>query len=116
MPTRRNFDEKQPWECWDIDVNFGPALPLSANQLVSAEAFAIRWLRKKPSVTEDATSEILQSPVPVLIPGPCGEPPLKARVIIKDGTDGYDYQITVRGTFDSGMKLEEEIFIRIKER
>jgi hypothetical protein len=116
MPTRRNFEEKQPYEIFDFDVNFGTAIPLGANELISAEAFAIRWLRKKPSVTEDATLEILQSPVPVLVPGPCGEPPLKARVIIKDGTDGYDYQITVRGVFDTGRRLEEEIFIRVKER
>jgi hypothetical protein len=116
MPTRRNFEEKQPYEIFTIDVNFGPALPLGSVELVSAEAFAIRWLRKKPSITEDATAEILQSPTPVLIPGPCGDPPLKARIVVTGGEDDYDYQITVRGTFNGGTRLEEEIFIRVKER
>ena len=79
---------------------------------MSSSATAQKWKRTEPDNKQDATTEFLVSSSPnILPPTNC-----KVRVNVKDGTSGYDYQVTVRVTFDSGAKLEEELFVRVMER
>ncbi len=115
MSTRRKQLEKQPSEVYPVDINFGTALPLGASKLVSAVASAEKWQRTKPNVVTDATNEILQSTTPALISHECVDQELRARIVIKDGLDNYDYKITVVGEFDDGSILEEDIYVRVKE-
>lgn len=115
MPTRRKQLEKQPSEIFPVDINFGTALPLGAQKLVSAVASAEKWQRTKPNVISDATTEILQSTTPALISHECEDQELRARIIVKEGLDDYDYKITVIGEFDDGSVLEEDIYVRVRE-
>jgi len=97
-----------------LEVNFGSLsiLPRGANQIVSSSASAKKWKRTESDNKQDATIEFLVSSTPdILPPTNC-----KVRLSVKDGTSGYDYQVTVRVTFDSGAKLEEELFIRVMDR
>jgi len=110
----RNTYTKQPFEQLPIDVNFGSltVLPRGAKEIVASVALAKKWKRTSPDSPEDATSEFLDSSTPqILAPNNC-----KVRVQVKGGISGYDYQVTVRVTFDNGAKLEEELYIRVQER
>ena len=104
---------KQPYEEWPIDLDFGRSfsLPPGARGIIACEAFAIKWQRRIPDVKTDATEEILQSTTPIILP------PNKTavRIHVKGGLNDHDYQITVRVEFDNGSKLEEELFIRVRE-
>lgn len=110
---RRRQETKQPYEEWPFDINFGGSfsLPPGANEIISAEASAVKWQRRVPQEKSDATLEILQSATPIIInPGKT-----KVRIHIKGGEHDYDYQITVKVVFDNGAKLEEELYIRVRE-
>jgi len=113
---RRRQDNKQPYEEWPIEVSFGHSggsfnLPPGSKEIVSSTASAVKWQRRDPDNKSDATLEILQSSIPVIInPGKT-----KLVVLVKGGIHDYDYQITIRVVFDNGAKLEEELLIRVRE-
>lgn len=111
---RRNPFIKQPSEEFDIDIEFDGfgALPVGADRIVSGTVEAIGWERKNPQITSDATSEILFSTNIV----PAGTYFRKARFRVIGGEDDHEYKITVKVTFDNGAKLEEEVFMRVKEK
>jgi len=111
MPLRRQQHDKQPNEEYPIDINFGPALPLGATELVSAIASAVKWPRRRPTEITEATSEILLSDTAIIL----NPPYIRARIFLKGGTDNYDYKITILGNFDNGAKLEEELYVRVRE-
>lgn len=113
---RRISFKKQPSEAFDIDVDFVNATPLAANNLISATASVKKWPRKIPNDKTDATSEVLVSPSGVVLNDQdncgCGQ---IARFRVYGGLSGYDYQITILGSFDDDSVLEEEIYMRIRE-
>ena len=104
---------KQPSEVLPIQVNFGSlsVLPRGAKEIVSATVSAKKWKRTQPDIMESAP-EFLDSSTPVILtPTRC-----KVEFRAKDGIDGYNYQVTVRVTFDNGTKLEEDVHVRVIER
>ena len=115
MVLRRDTLEKQPSEAFEIEVDFTRAVPLGANDLVTAIGSAIKWQRRKPKVTSDATTEILRDVNGVIVGHECSENKLQARFFLENGDDDYDYKITVVGTFDNGAILEEDIYLRVRE-
>lgn len=110
--AQRIQHNKQPFEVLPIDVNFGKLsdLPRGASEIVTATATAKKWKRTQSEPKTDAP-EILESPNPTILP----PYKTKVRLVIQGGEDNYDYQVTVRVTFDNGAKLEEEIFVRVRE-
>lgn len=109
----RNTYTKQPSEEIPIEINFGSltVLPKGSKEIVSGNLSAKKWKRTFPDDVTDAP-EILSSTTPtILSPSKC-----KVRFHIKNGIDGYNYQVTLRVTFDNGAKLEEEIHVRVVER
>lgn len=112
---RRKLLQKQPYEQWDLDINFGgplKELPPGASYIVSNSLSAVKWPRKQPNNKTPATLEILLSDEGVIL-----EPSkLKVRIHVKGGLDSYDYQITTKVVFDNGAKLEDELYIRVKEK
>jgi hypothetical protein len=109
----RNTYIKQPSEQIPIDINFGAlhVLPKGAKEILSGSLSATKWKRTIPEEVSDAP-EILVSTTPeILPPTRC-----KVRFHIKNGIDGYNYQVTLRVTFDNGAKLEEEVHVRVVER
>lgn len=115
MPSRREQLEKQPIEQYPVDINFSTVVPLGAYEISSAIAFAVKWPRRRPNERSPATSEILLSDTPILVTN-CKGPKLLTRLFLRGGQDNYDYQITVRATFDTGSVLEEELFVRVRDR
>jgi hypothetical protein len=116
MPLLREQFEKQPSEEYPFDINFGTAIPLGATELISAVASAVKWPRRHPKQITDATTEILFSDTPILVGNICDGPKTRARILVINGLDQYDYKITVIGTFDNGAKLEEDIYFRVREK
>jgi len=109
--VRRQQFDKQPAEEYPIDISYSPAIPLGSIKIVGGIAFAEKWPRKKPTEITDATSEVLLSETPVVV----GPSEMKLRIYIFGGTNDYDYKITVRAFFDNGSKLEEEVWMRVRE-
>lgn len=109
----RNNYIKQPSEQIPIEINFGSLhiLPKGAKEIVSGSLAAKKWKRTIPEEVTNAP-EILQSASPTILP----PTRCKVRFHIKDGIDGYNYQVTLKVTFDNGAKLEEEVHIRVVER
>lgn len=112
---------KQPAEILPIDVSFGKlhVLPRGAKEIVSAQVSAKRWQRKFLDTTEPANDFIVHttpesgSGVPaitILNPNKTS-----VRFAVQGGQSGYDYEVTVLVTFDNGAKLEEEVFVRVRE-
>lgn len=107
---------KQPAEILPIDISFGKlhVLPRGATKIVSAEVSAKRWQRKFPDTVEPANDFIVSNG---------GIPEIKivnpnnttVRFTVCGGQSGYDYEATVLVTFDNGAKLEEEVFVRVRE-
>lgn len=112
---------KQPAERLPIDVSFGKlhVLPRGAKEIISAEVSAKRWPRKSPDDIEVANNFVASSnphaggPIPsvtILNPNKTS-----VRFVVEGGENGYDYEVTVLVTFDNGAKLEEEVFVRVRE-
>lgn len=103
---------KQPSEVLPIDVSFGKLhiLPKGAKEIIAVTASAKRWKRKFPNNVESANIFLVSTTPSIL-------PPHKTsvRVIATGGENDYDYQITVLVTFDNQAKLEQEIFVRVRE-
>lgn len=108
---RRKQFVKQPAEEYPIDINFGQATPLGADEITSATASAVKWPRKFPNQITPASTEILLSTTAVIVT----PSKVKARIHVKGGTDDYEYKITVLALWNNGAKLEEEIFVRVRE-
>lgn len=104
---------KQPAEVLPIELAFGSlsVLPKGAKEISSTEAFAVKWKRKFPDVVEEANEFLVSTTPEILLPNKT-----RVRVTVTGGDDGYDYQVTVRVTFDNGALLEEEIFVRVREQ
>lgn len=115
IDRRLNF-QKQPAEEFDVDIDFSNALPLSSNNLISATASAVKWPRKIPNNKTTATNEIIVSPIGVVLVDlddcNCGQ---IVRFRIYGGLSGYEYKITILGVFDDGSKIEEELYLRVRE-
>jgi len=107
---------KQPSEILPIDISFGKLhiLPRGATKIVSAEVSAKRWQRKFPDTVQSANDFIVPNAgVPqIQIVGPNNT---TVRFSVQGGESGYDYEATVLVTFDNGAKLEEEVFVRVRE-
>lgn len=112
---------KQPAERLPIDVSFGKlhVLPRGAKEIISAEVSAKRWPRKLPNEIELANNFIAHTnpqtgqttpAVTILDPNKTS-----VRFVVEGGESGYDYEVTVLVTFDNGAKLEEEVFVRVRE-
>lgn len=103
---------KQPNEVLPIDLSFSKlhVLPRGATEIVSASATAKRWKRKFPNDIEVVDSFLVSTTPEILEPNRTS-----IRVITTGGEDNYDYQITILVTFDNLSKLEEEIFVRVRE-
>lgn len=113
---RRLNLQKQPAEEFDIDIDFSNAIPLGSNNIVSASASAVKWPRKIPTNKTQATSEILFSSTGVVITNSamqcCGQ---IVRFRVVGGLPGYDYKITILATFNDNSKLEEDVYLRVRE-
>lgn len=109
----RNTYLKQPFEQIPIEVNFGSlnVLPKGAKEIISANVSAKKWKRTQPDDVTDAPDILVSDTPTILNPTKC-----KVRFHVKNGISGYDYQVTLKVTFDSGAKLEEEVHIRVSER
>jgi hypothetical protein len=112
---------KQPAERLPIDVSFGKlhVLPRGAKEIISAEVSAKRWPRRSPDDVEIA-NDFLSTSNPQTeetIPAVTILNPHKTsvRFVVEGGESGYDYEVTVLVTFDNGAKLEEEVFVRVRE-
>ncbi|CAB4141178.1 hypothetical protein UFOVP410_17 [uncultured Caudovirales phage] len=103
---------KQPGEILPIDISFSKLhiLPKGALEISSATASAKRWKRKLPNVVETANSFLTSTTPVILTPNKTS-----VRITLTGGDDGYDYQVTVSATFDNSAKLEQEIFVRVRE-
>lgn len=103
---------KQPNEVLPIDISFGKlhVLPRGAKEIIETQATAKRWKRKFPNQVEDANTFLVSSTPLILAPQRTS-----VRVIVAGGEDDYDYQVTVLVTFDNLAKLEQEIFVRVRE-
>lgn len=112
---------KQPSERLPVDVSFGKlhVLPRGAKEIISAEVSAKRWPRKFPGDVEIANNFVASSDphtgdsipsVTILNPNKTS-----VRFVVEGGESGYDYEVTVLVTFDNGAKLEEEVFVRVRE-
>lgn len=115
---------KQPAEVLPIDIGFGKlhVLPRGSSKIVLAEVSAKRWQRKFPDNVEIVDVDeffvtkigIPENPpeadVKILTPNNT-----TVRFSVKGGENGYDYEVTVLVTFDNGAKLEEEVFVRVRE-
>ena len=103
---------KQPAEVLPIDVSFGKLhiLPRGAKEIVSAQASAKKWPRKFINESESA-NDFLVSTTPVIL----SPNKTTVRTTVTGGQPGWDYQVTILVTFDNGAKLEEEVFIRVRE-
>jgi hypothetical protein len=103
---------KQPNEVLPIELSFGKLhiLPKGASEITDAVASVKRWKRKFPEIIE-SKNDFLISTTPTILP------PNKTKIMITvhGGDSGYDYQVTVLVTFDNGAKLEEDIFVRVRE-
>ncbi len=108
---RRQQFTKQPSEKLPVDLDFGRAIPVGSDHIVDASATAVKWPRKQPTVKTDATSEILLSDVPVIV----GVSQTKLRLMVIDGLDEFEYQISVISIWDNGAELEDEIYVRVRE-
>lgn len=110
---------KQPAEVLPIDISFGKLhiLPRGASKIVSAEVSAKRWKRKFPDDVEIANEFIVPSDVNPGTPLISILSPnfTTVRFSVHNGESGYDYEVTVLVTFDNGAKLEEEVFVRVRE-
>jgi hypothetical protein len=110
---------KQPAEVLPIDISFGKlhVLPRGASKIVSAEVSAKKWRRKFPDDIELADDFIVPSDVNPTIPLISILAPYytSVRFSVHGGENGYDYEVTVLVTFDNGAKLEEEVFVRVRE-
>lgn len=109
----KNTYIKQPSEEIPIEVNFGSlsVLPRGAKEIVSSTLSAQKWKRTHSENVEVAPEILVSSTPTILSPTNC-----KVQFRVKNGIDGYDYQVTVRVTFDNGVKLEEEVYVRVIER
>ena len=103
---------KQPSEILPIDISFSKLhiLPKGATEISSTLASAKRWKRKLPQIVEAANSFLVSTTPTILTPNKTS-----VRVTVTGGDDGYDYQVTVLVTFDNGAKLEQEVFVRVRE-
>jgi hypothetical protein len=111
---------KQPAEVLPIDIGFGKLhiLPRGSSKIVSAEVSAKRWQRKFPDDVEivDAQDFFVtkedpsKADVKILTPNNT-----TVRFSVKGGESGYDYEVTLLVTFDNGAKLEEEVFVRVRD-
>jgi hypothetical protein len=108
---RRKSFTKQPHEEYDIDIDFSDVVPLGADRLISGTVSAIKRPRKHPDDKATATSEILTSTSIVVV----GRYNTKARFRVYGGVNDYEYQITVKVLWDNSAKLEEEVFVRVRE-
>jgi hypothetical protein len=112
---------KQPAEILPIDISFGKlhVLPRGAREIVAAEVSAKRWQRKFPDDVELANNFIVHTNIEngPSVPAITILNPNKTsvRFAVEGGTSGYDYEVTVLVTFDNGAKLEEEVFVRVRE-
>lgn len=104
---------KQPSEELPIEVNFGSlsVLPRGAKEITSSTVVCKKWKRTLPDIVEPAPEFLVSSTPTILSPTRC-----KVQFRVKNGIDGYNYQVTVRVTFDNGAKLEEEVYVRVIER
>ncbi|NBP56762.1 hypothetical protein EBU71_09565 [bacterium] len=113
---RRLNLQKQPSEEFDIDIDFSNATPLASMNLVSATASAIKWPRKIPNDQSVATTQILRSSTGVVLSDPdncsCGQ---IVRFRLYGGISDYEYKITILANFDDGSRLEEDLFLRVRE-
>ncbi len=112
---RRISFYKQPSEEFDIEIDFSQTTPLGSQNLLSASATVIKWPRKNPNNISIATNEVLFSNIGVIATSGdcfCGQ---SARFRVLGGISGYDYKITVLGVFDDNSKIEDDIFMRIRE-
>lgn len=109
----KNSYIKQPFERIPIELNFGSltVLPRGAKEITQATLSAKKWKRSLPDVVEDAPEVLVSTTATILSPTNC-----RIRFHIQSGTDGYNYQVTARVTFDNGAKLEEEVHVRVVER
>lgn len=110
---------KQPAEVLPIDIGFGKlhVLPRGATKIVGAVVSAKRWQRKFPDTVEPSNSFIVPAEadpgtplIAILSPNNT-----TVRFTVHGGESGYDYEVTVLVTFDNGAKLEEEVFVRVRE-
>lgn len=113
IETRKIID-KQPFDKFPVDIQFSPKNKINYNlgEITDSEASAIKWHKDNISATSDATSEILQSNIPTIL----SPNNTSIRLWVKDGTNNYDYKITISVTFDTGAKLQDEIYIRVREK
>lgn len=113
IPDLRNSYIKQPSEQIPIEVNFGSLsiLPRGAKEIISTNAISKRRKRSNPDIVEPAPEFLVSATPTILTPTRC-----KIRFYVMGGQDGYDYQVTVQATFDTGAQLEEEIHVRVVER
>ena len=103
---------KQPSEILPIEVSFSKLhiLPRGAKEIIQATVNVKRWKRKFPDDTEVVTNFLASGSPKILLPNIT-----KIGIVVEGGEDGYDYQLTLLVTFDNNIKLEEEIFVRVRE-
>lgn len=113
IPDFRNTYVKQPFEQIPIEVNFGSltTLPKGAKEITLTSLAAKKWKRTYPDEVTDAPELLVSNTATILPPTKC-----KVRFHIQNGIDGFDYQVTLKVTFDNGAKLEEEVHVRVSER
>lgn len=109
----KNSYIKQPFERIPIELDFGSltVLPRGAKEIITATLSAKKWRRSLPDIVEDAAEVLVSTTASILSPTKC-----RIRFHIRDGIDGYNYQVSARVTFDNGAKLEEEVHVRVVER
>lgn len=103
---------KQPAEVLPIEISFGKLhiLPRGAKEIVSTEAKAKKWPRKFPDDVEEADEFLVSTEPMILNPNKTS-----VRFTVTGGEDDHDYQVSILVTFDNGAKLEEEVFVRVRE-
>lgn len=98
-----NVITKQPGEQYPVEVDFSASGKLPSGTTISSGTV------KAEDSGSDVSGTVLGSTSATISGGN------KARVVVKAGTDGKEYKITFTVTLSDGSKLEEEIFMRVKE-
>ena len=98
-----NTFAKQPEEQYPIEVDFS-----ASGKLPSGTSVASGTVKAEDDAGADVSTTVLVSTTATVASN-------KAKVSVKGGTDSKGYKIIFTVTLSDGSKLQEEVYMRVKE-
>lgn len=113
--SQRDIYLKQPFDEFPVVLKYNYAgvprpFPGGASEIVSATATAVKWHEDDFDNITDATAEILRDIDAVEVSKNT------VSVYVNGGVDRFDYKITVQILFNKDVRIEEDLFIRVREK